>query len=152
MNLTEKKKNILRRIEVGRCELSQQVKSGFIKEIDLLGLLTVEADFGLKESTKEEPYKLKVLRNIFNSPFLLCDQECLSPDIKQILPILLRNRFEMEMEELTYMFDDGLINSEEYLEQEELNKFCYYYSSEEGKSILENDHVYVLPKSKIKTK
>ena len=150
MNITAKKKIILTRIEAGRCKLSKQLQSGFITESDILSLLTVKSDFGFKQNTKQESYKLKVLRDIFNSPFLLCDQDCLSLNIKQLLPIILKCRFEMEMEELKYMLDDGLVNSQEYIEQEKLLKYCYYGSSTDGRSILRNGHVSILKDNKIK--
>lgn len=150
MNITAKKKIILTRIEAGRYKLSKQLESGFITESDILSLLTVKSDFGLKQNTKGESYKLRVLRDIFNSPFLLCDQDYLSINIKQLLPVMLKCRYDMEIEQLRYMLDDGLINGEEYIEQEKLLKYSYYGSSTDGRSILRNGHVSILKDNKIK--
>ena len=77
-----------------------------------------------------------MLRQIVGSPFVLCDQERLSLDVKKMLPIILRIRCKDEMEELQKMKELGFINDEEFKEEREMIKFSYYLSSEDGRQIL----------------
>lgn len=152
MTLTDKKKTNLIRIENARQALNVYLENGFITEEDILGLLNKKSDYGFKYKDKVQTYKKCILRDIFNSPFILCDQDCLSLNIKQLLPIILKVRYDKEIDELKYMLENGYIKKEEYIEEEKLIKYNYYGSSKDGKSILKNGHVDVLRDNKIKSR
>lgn len=152
MTLTDKKKINLARIETARHTLNIYLENGFITEEDILHLLKVKSDYGFKYKDRKHSYKSSVLRDIFNSPFILCDQDCLSLNIKQLLPIILKTRYDKEIDELKYMLENGYINKEESIEAEKLLKYNYYGSSKDGKSILKNGHVDNLLDNKIKVR
>ena len=152
MTLTDKKKENLVRIEQARHTLNLYLQNAFITEEDILHLLKVKNDYGFKYKNKFHSYKSSVLRSIYNSPFILCDQDYLSLNVKQLLPLILKCRFEKEIDELKYMLENDLIGKEEYTEQEKLIKYCYYGSSKDGKNILKNGHVDNLLDNKIKSR
>lgn len=152
MTLTDKKKINLVRIEAARQALNIYIENGFITEEDILHLLTVKSDYGFKYKDKVQTYKKCILRDIFNSPFILCDQDSLSLNVKQLLPIILKSRYDKEIDELKYMLENGYINKEEYIEEEKLLKYNYYGSSKDGKSILKKGHVDNLLDNKIKVR
>lgn len=152
MNLTEKKKLALIRIEQARESLNIELKNGLITELDILHLLKERADFGFKCKDVPQSYKKSVLRSIFNSPFVLCDQNSLSLNIKQLLPLILNIRYQMESKELKGMLENGFITDKEYTEEEKMLKYCYYGSSKDGRAILKNGHVDNFLDNKIKTR
>ncbi|MBR6689921.1 MAG: hypothetical protein IKL65_01150 [Bacilli bacterium] len=112
MNITEKKKLLLIRIEQAREILNIELKNGLITELDILHLLKEGTDYGFKCKDKPQNYKKSVLRSIFNSPFVLCDQKYLSLNIKQVLPLMLYSRYQIEMNELNGMLENGFISNE----------------------------------------
>lgn len=67
---------------------------------------------------------------------MLCDQESVSEEIKQILPLFLNYRYNIEIKELDNLYNQGYINKKEYYKQKDLIKFYYFLSSKEGKEIL----------------
>lgn len=73
-----------------------------------------------------------------NCPYLLCDQENLSPNIKAILPSILISRFNIEKEELGYQFENCYITEEEYKTEIDELEYLYFKSTEEGKEIFKN--------------
>ena len=152
MNLTEKKTLKLEQIKQARNMLSIELNNEFITEDDILHLLSVKNDYGFKYKDKAQTYKLSILWNIFNSPFLLCDQDNLSLNVKQIIPLILNFRYNMEINELNNMLECGHITKEEYIEEEKLIKFCYYGSSKDGKNILKTGHVENFLDNKIKAR
>ena len=147
----EEKKLKLIEIERARYMLDIELVNELILEEDILHLLSVKSDYGFKYKDKIHNYKSSVLRNIFNCPFILCDQEYLSLEIKQVIPILLARRYNMEINELNNLFKEGYITKEEYLIELELIKFCYYESSNDGKSILNKGYIENIFGGKIKT-
>ena len=153
MNLTEIKKENLKRIKHARKILSLELENGLIKEEDILRLLSKKCDYAFKYTGKKQSYKQGVLRDIFNSPFVLCDQEYLSLNIKQILPLILKCRYEMEMEELDYSLENCFISQEDYEKSKNILYFNYYLSSQDGKNILKTGHVKDISDNKaIKTR
>lgn len=91
--------------------------------------------FNLINNKKIDLKKEKILIHIYFSPFVLFDQELLSDNIKKILPDFLEYRYNMEMEELEFLYKRGDINKQEYIKSKDLINFCYYESSLEGKKI-----------------
>ena len=83
----------------------------------------------------------ELLQEIFNAPFLLCDQPMLSLSFKKLLPSILGARYAHEVEELKQMRQLGYITKDELKEQRDLLKYSYYYTSEEGSYILRRGHV-----------
>lgn len=152
MTITEKKKLKLLQIEQARNKLSIYLENGFITEEDVLSLLSVKINYGLKFKNRQYTYKQSVMKSIFNSPFVLCDQKHLSLNVKQILPIFLNSRYYIELEELDHQKEEGYMSLEEYIEEKKLLEFCYYKSSIEGKEILKNGHVSNVLDSTIKVR
>ena len=137
MNL-ENEKELKSKINQARSVLNIRLQNGFITESDIIHLLYENQNFSLMMA--KNSHKLNTLKEIFNSPFILCDQENLSMNIKKLLPLLLQCRYEMEIKELNNFLESGFISKEEYENQENLLKYCYYESSQDGKNILKTGH------------
>ena len=152
MTITENKKILLERIQEARNKFEIDFNNGIITEEEIIGLLRVKGDYGFKYKDKFHTYKSSVLRSIFNSPFVLCDQDELSIAMKKFLPILINARYDMELEELDSQLDLNYISEAEYIEMKKLLKFCYYESSIDGKSILKTGHVNNVLDNKIRVK
>lgn len=152
MNLTEIKKENLKRIKYARKILSLQLENDLITEDDILDLLNKKSDYGFRNKENRQSYKQSVLKSIFNSPFILCDQENLSLNIKQLLPIFLDCRYQMEMDELDCLLEGCFISKEDYEKTKKIIYFNYYGSSKDGKSILKTGHVDNLLDNKIKSR
>lgn len=152
MILSEEKEKNIEKIKIERKFIAYALENGLINESDIIYLLKNTDDFGIQISEKNKYNKLKILRSIFNSPFLLCDQESLSLNIKQILPFLLKCRYETELEELNYQFKNFYIGKKEYEAEKKLLKFYYYESSKDGKNILKTGHVCDLANNIIKSR
>ena len=129
---------MLLKIERARIEVKADLYNGLINEADIYSLFNCGLEFGLSKSTN---VKVKRLKEIFNCPFLLCDQDILSLDMKRLLPMMLKSKYTTEVEELYKLYEEGLISPEELLEKKELIKFVFYKSSKDGKEILKNGHV-----------
>lgn len=140
-----KKKEMIIRIEKARFILGNELKNGFITRQDILKCINFDNN---KRLRNERDYKQKVLNDIANSPFILCDQEYLDIGIKKLLPTILKERFDTEVEQLYEQLDLGYITEEELLETKEMLKFCYYRTSEEGKNILKRGKVKNMVRSK----
>lgn len=133
--LTNSKKEKLIRIETARHTLDKHLETGFITEEDIIFLASRDINYGLKKNNKKHNYKSSVLRDIFNCPFLLCDQKNLSIEMKKVLPMFLKARYETEKEMLNFYLKEAYISKEEYeIELDELD-FVYYKSSNDGKNI-----------------
>lgn len=152
MTITEKKKVLLEQIQEARNKFKIDFNNGVITEEEIIRLLYVKGDYGFKYKDRLHSYKSNVLRNIFNSPFVLCDQDDLSISMKKFLPFLINARYDMEIEELDNQLELCYISNDEYLERKKLLKFCYYESSEDGKSILKTGHVKNVLDNKIRVK
>jgi len=126
------------KIQTARLRLGGEFERKTITTDDLAWLLRQNSDFGLVEVSSS---KEKVLQEIFNAPFLLCDQVALDLEIKKLLPSILGVRYHQEVEELKYLRSLGDMSKEEVKEQIDFLKFCYYYTSEEGQQILRRGHV-----------
>ena len=134
--LTNSKKIKLLKIEKARLILSQHLKDNFITEKDIIHLIDKDINYGIRKSKERLSYKESVLKDIFNCPFLLCDQEYLSINIKKLLPVYLDVRYNTEKEMIEYYHNQCFISDEEYKEQLDELEFCYYKSSNDGKNIL----------------
>jgi len=139
--LSSVKKKKLLIIERERIILGTLFKSGFIIEQDVINLLREDINFGLIIPNDRNNSREQALKNIFNCPFLLCDQSGLSLNMKKLLPSILKCRYDMEQEELEFLFKIGEISKEEYESELDMLEFCYYKSSFDGKEILKNGHV-----------
>lgn len=133
--LTNSKKEKLIRIETARYELDKHLETGFIKEEDIMYLASRDINFGLKTVCKKYNYKASVLKDIFNSPFILCDQERLSDNLKSLLPLFLNSRYQTEKEMLDFYLKEAYITKEEYDKELDELDFVFYKSSNEGKII-----------------
>lgn len=148
--LTNSKKIKLFSIEKARIMLSIELKNGLITEGDIIKLGTKNIDYGFKYTNKNHNYKQSVLRNVFNCPFLLCDQDNLSLCIKKILPVFLESRYKTEQDELKYQYEQCYLSKEEYEKELDELEFVYYKSSLDGKNILKTGHVSDVKDNKIK--
>ena len=132
MNLANEKKKALLRIERAKALLNLDLNNGLIKEEDLADLVNYDSDYGTLNNTGTNNYKNMILKQIFNSPFLLYDQN-LSPSAKKVLLTLIKKRYKMELDEIEYLYDSGDLSVDEYLDQKELIKFCYFNSLSKDK-------------------
>lgn len=133
--LTKNQELLLLRIEKARVMLTGELERGFITSRDIISCFSKDSNYRLSNNYE---YKINVLKNIINCPFLLCNQDNLDMDIKKILPNILKERYDSEMEELYTLHENGDITDDELLESKEMLKFCYYESSVEGKQIFKN--------------
>lgn len=136
--LTNQKKLELLKIKKYRKILEMYLKEKIVDESDIIDLLRFNSSYVfLKDDCNS---KRQMLKNIFNCPFLLCDQPSLSLNMKKILPFILKCRYDMEMEEIELQFELGYISKVELDYNVDMLKFCYYESSMDGKSILKEGH------------
>lgn len=134
--LTNSKKIKLLRIEKARLELARELQTRFINESDIMYMLSKDVNFSTDK--RREGFRHKILKDIMNCPYLLCDQENLSPNIKVILPSILISRFNIEKDELDYQFENCYITEEEYNKELDELEYFYFKSTEEGKEIFKN--------------
>lgn len=134
--ISNSKKIKLLRIEKARLELGRELERQFINEGDIMYMLSKDVNFGTE--VKREGFRHKILKDIMNCPFILCDQENLSPNIKVILPSILISRFNIEKNELDYQFENCYITEEEYNNELDELEYFYFKSTEEGKEIFKN--------------
>lgn len=148
--LLERQKNLIK-INQKRKELALNLETGLITEGDIIDLLKKDINYGVRIYNVSGDPKKAMLKNIFNCPFLLCDQDKLSVEIKQLLPYFLSSRYETEKDVLRIYYEQAFIDENEYNEELENLKFFYYESSNDGKSILENGQV-VFEKKQVKSR
>jgi len=137
-NIFEQKRLLSLKIKIARLKIGKKLLLGEITLDDLVGLYQNKNNYGLEQVTTK---KEKQLQEIFNCPFLLCDQDCLDWSFKKELPKILSIRYGAELGELRYCYTAGYITKEEYKEQRDLIKYSYYYTSEEGQYILRSGHM-----------
>lgn len=122
-------------IEIDRLNIKKYLEDEYITDEDILALSNIDKNYGVLSNQKSD-CKTTILKHIYNCPFLLCDQEGVSVEIKQILPLFLNYRYSIEIKELDNLYKQGYINQKEYYKQKDLIKFYYYLSSKDGKEIL----------------
>lgn len=147
--LTKELQQKLFNVESKKIELSRYLESGLINEEDIINLMKKDTNYGLRIFKGSNNPKKAMLKNIFNCPFLLCDQKQLSDNVKMLLPYLLNTRYSVEKDNLKIYLEQGFIDEREYIEELEKLTFFYYETSNDGKSILETGHV-VFAKEQIK--
>ena len=141
-NLTIEMQKRVYNVEKTKIQLNRYLASGLITEEDIIGLLKKDINFGVRNlNTSKDPKKM-MLKNIFNCPFLLCDQPAISNELKELLPYLLGARYNTELDNLKVYLEQGFIDEKEYIEAEEELKFFYYEYSFDGRSILETGHAF----------
>ena len=133
--LQNERKIKLAKIEIARLNIKKYLEDEFITVEDIISLSNIDKNYGVLLNKKSD-CKTTILRYIYNCPFLLCDQESASIEIKQILPLFLQYRYNMEIKELDNLYEQGDMDQEEYYKQKAIINFCYYNSSKEGKEIL----------------
>ena len=141
-NLTEQIKKRIYTVEKTKIELGRYIENSIITPNDIFGLLKKDINYGVRKLYSSKEPKEVMLKNIFNCPFLLCDQPRLSMDVKELLPYLLSARYNVELDTLKVYLEQGLIDEYEYNELKEELKFFYYEYSMDGRSILETGHVF----------
>lgn len=138
--LSNAKRMLYLKIERARIALREEMNNNVITEADILKLIYKDSNYGIM-STQTKNRKESLLKDIFNCPFLLCDQPMLDITLKKMLPYFLSARYETEKEILTYQFKNGDISEEEYKVGLDELEFCFYKSSDDGKNILKTGHV-----------
>lgn len=139
--MLERNKKLIR-INDKRNELALDLQNGLITEQDIINLLRKGINYGVRTVNVSGDPKKAMLKNIFNCPFLLCDQDILSIEFKQLLPHFLSSRYETEKETLRIYLEQAFIDENEYHEELDNLKFFYYESSNDGKCILETGHAF----------
>ncbi len=130
------KLNDKRLIETQRLRtlIDYEFQTGFITDLDIINLSRVDYNYGNKKGLNE---KEKLLKLIYNCPFLLCDLKNKNENIKAILPSFLEYRYKEEIKELKNQYKLGYINSYDFNKIKSELKFIYFESSLEGKEILD---------------
>lgn len=136
--LTREQQVLLLRIEKARVMLAKELERGYITSVDIINSFSKDDNYRL---SNDHVYRENVIKNIINSPFVLCDQDNLDINLKKLLPNILKVRYDLEKEELYTLYENGDITEDELLDGKEMLKFCYYESSCEGKQILKNGKV-----------
>ena len=150
INILEREKKLIR-INEKRKELALGLQTGLITEEDIISLLTKDINYGVRTVNVARNPKKSMLKNIFNCPFLLCDQDGLSIEIKQLLPYFLSARYQNEKDVLKIYLEQTFLDENEYNKELENLKFFYYESSNDGKNILETGHA-IFEKEQVKTR
>lgn len=138
--LQNERKIKLARMEIDRLNIKKYLEDEFITDEDIISLINIDKNYGVLLNKKSD-CKTTVLRHIYNCPFLLCDQQCASTEIKKVLPLFLNYRYNMEINELNNLYEQGDMDQEEYYQQKGMINFCYYNSTKEGKEILKFGHI-----------
>ena len=140
------------RIDRDRYKLEQILQKNIITDDDIFSLLRKNALYGFIKP-KNKDIKDYWLKQIFNAPYLLCDQN-VSDNVKKILPLLLEKIFIYNKEDLDNKYKNKYITKQEYLNSIEFLNQVFYNSSEDGKSIINtgfalgiSDNVLKLKKS-----
>lgn len=145
--LTKEQHIILLKIEKARITLAGELQRGYITTRDIISTFLKDSEYRLSNNHE---HKTNILKNIINSPFILCDQDNLEMDIKKLLPNILKTRYDLEMEELYSLYNNGDITDDELLDGKQMLKFCYYESSMDGKQIFKNGKVKSVVNNKIR--
>ena len=140
--LTKEMQKRIYNIEKTKIELGRYLEASIITEKDIFCLLQKDVNFGVRRLYSSKDPKKMMLKNIFNCPFLLCDQPALSTDIKELLPYLLSARYKTELDNLKVYLEQGFIDEIEYIDAKEELKFFYYEYSRDGRNILETGHAF----------
>jgi len=143
----EKKKNLLK-IQHSKSILNNDLENNLISDDEIYNLFNKPSDYGITNDNFDMSYKDKILKLIYNCPFLLCDQECLDEKIKKVLPLFLDFRYNTELMELNKLLELKDISIKEYITSKDILEFCYYKTSEEGKDILKKEKTKCLTKNK----
>lgn len=145
--LTREQQVTLLRIEKARVILDGDLGRGYITSKDIIRSFSKSDNYRLSNN---HDHKENIIKNIINSPFLLCDLDNLDIEIKKLLPNILKVRYDLEIEELYTLYDNGDISNDELIELKEMLKFCYYESSMDGKQIFKNGKVKSVVNNKIR--
>jgi hypothetical protein len=140
--LTKEMQTKIYNIEKTKIELGRYLESSLITEKDIFNLLKKDSNYGVRNLQMLNDPKKKMLKNIFNCPFLLCDQSALSVDVKELLPYLLSSRYNTELDNLKVYLEQGFIDENEYDDLKDELRFFYYEYSKDGRCILETGHAF----------
>lgn len=138
MEKFDKKRIVGLKIQAARLRIRVELSNGTFSNEDLMSLLQQHVNFGVD---KNLTYEEKLLQEIYNCPFLLCDQPSLDESIREVLPTLLQNRYNIEVQELKNQRSLGYLTKEQLQEEREMLKYCYFYTSQEGEQILRRGYV-----------
>lgn len=142
IKLTREMQKKIYKVEKTKIQLSRYLEASIITEKDIFSLLKKDVNFGVRNLHITDDAKENMLKNIFNCPFLLCDQNALSDDVKELLPYLLSARYNTELDNLKVYLEQGFIDENEYNDTIDELKFFYYEYSREGRNILETGHAF----------
>ena len=145
--LTKEQELLLLRIEKARVILAGDLERGYITTRDIIRCISKDDNYRLSNN---HDHRDNIIKNIINSPFILCDQDNLDIEIKKLLPNILKVRYDSEIEELYALYDNGDISDDELINGKEMLKFCYYESSTDGKQIFKNGKVKSVVNNRIR--
>ena len=126
------------KIDKQRYYLDMLLESGKINEKMLVNLMMKDSFFGIPHSGEELTLEEQALREIYNAPYLLCDQEHLSDNVKKLLPIFLESFYKRNREDLKRSYEEGDMTGNEYASVVKKLRYATYESSEDGKCIKQN--------------
>ena len=128
----------LLKIEKYRCAIEQAIKANILTNEDILELLNVDINYGL-DINRCRDNKERMMKTIYNAPFILCDIDLFDKNMKQVIYSLLKYRYEIELKEINYDLEQCYIGEEEYNEKIEMLVYNYFYTSEEGRLFFEEE-------------
>ena len=128
--------------EKTKIQLSRYIAASIITEEDIVELLNKDVNYGVRDLHLTNDPKEIMLKNIFNCPFILCDQKILSRNVKELLPYMLSARYNVELDNLKVYLEQGFIDEIEYSDLKDELMFFYYEYSRDGRSILETGHAF----------
>ena len=127
------------RINCYQIELKRFYINNQISDNDIMNIFSLNStEFLSILKTRKNDVKFSFFSSLYFSPYILCDQEYLSEGLKKLLPIILNTRFNMEMDELNYYYNNGMINKKEYNQTKENLIYSYYETTEDGKKIFKD--------------
>ena len=124
----------LDRIKEAESTLADYLKNGFITESDIMQLFNETSNYGINIIYGVD-YKTKILRMIYNCPFILCNVDNLSRTLKQELNKFLHKRYNMELDELDLYLNEGELSFDEYLDKKEILKLYYFGDSKKSRKV-----------------
>jgi len=88
--LTKEQQITLLRIEKARVMLAGDLERKYINSRDIICSFSKDENYRLSNNHE---HRENIIKNIINSPFLLCDQDNLDIEIKKLLPNILKVRY-----------------------------------------------------------
>lgn len=124
------------KIDFKKNRIQELIKNNCITEEDIELLLHKSFD-DIINSYKGSNEKQRMLYKIYFQPYLLCKDGNDNIDLNLIVALMIK-RYNMELNEISYMYNDGTISLNEYYRYIDNLVSLYFNTSEKGKLIYQN--------------